>query len=345
MRKHNPPQNILIIRIDRMGDLIVSTPAILMLEQACPEARFTYLLSPCNQKILDNGKRDIWLYDKQMSLRDKTRLLSSIIRLKADCTICMSPKHFAYLATCMSYAHQRYAMIYANTSIKQWLISQCMTHSMAISRKQPNINFPTHHGDRIVELISPLIKNTPKPSFHITLEHRDIIQGTFIGIHLDQRWKHANWTTSELQNLFKSIEATTQKPIVITADVKHYPGLFDPNDIIGTSPQQIVKPSLGQWTVFDQAEYPLWANIIRQASKWITAEGGSVHIAASVKTPCIAWIDTALYGKASIRSHQTFQSICSEWLKPAYHHAIFHCGDLEKLKQNILTAIESGDMT
>jgi len=48
---------ILFIRIDRIGDLVLSTPALRAIKEACPASHLTVLASPSNRGILDHNPR------------------------------------------------------------------------------------------------------------------------------------------------------------------------------------------------------------------------------------------------------------------------------------------------
>jgi ADP-heptose:LPS heptosyltransferase len=51
LRFRTPPRNILIVRVDQLGDIIVCIPAIRRLRELLPEARFAGLLSPANADL------------------------------------------------------------------------------------------------------------------------------------------------------------------------------------------------------------------------------------------------------------------------------------------------------
>ena len=44
-----PRQNILIVRTDRIGDVVLTTPALKALRVAYPEAKISILLAPVNR--------------------------------------------------------------------------------------------------------------------------------------------------------------------------------------------------------------------------------------------------------------------------------------------------------
>lgn len=333
-------KRILIIRIDRMGDLIVSTPAIQAIRQKFPDAEITYVLSDINRKILDDGKSIILTYHKKMSTLEKIKLIYTVIRFKPDISVCMSPKHFGFLLTCVSLAKERYAVIYSKNRTKPWTLKHCLTHSLIINRSNLSPTVPTHHGKRILHLLSPLVGKPTAFNYTVSYDKKQIVKGKFIGIHLDQRWRQAGWSDQDLMYLFEQIIKKSKLALIITADIKHYPELFRKDSICPTDCATL-EPKLARLTVIDQAPYHLWVNIINEANAWLTAEGGSVHIAAAVNTPCVTWIDTRLYGKSNSVSRDMYHRICQEWLKPDKHHPIFHRGSVKKLQNEILDKLHT----
>ncbi len=324
-----------------MGDLIVSTPAIELIKQTFPDAEITYVLSGINCKIINDPRGKVIIYHKQWSMLKKITLIASIMRQSYDLAICMSPKHFAYLLTYLSFSPSRYAMIYTSNRLKAFLLSQLFHHSLTIDRYHLTSHSSKHHGKRIQELILPLTQKTTPMQYTIAYHNQPIIPTGFIGIHLDQRWKCAGWTTTQLSELFTQLKQSSHYPIVVTANLDSYPELAAGNTIYKqTDDLSNIQVDPHACTIIDQAPYHAWVNIIQRARLWLTAEGGSVHVSAAVNTDCVTWIDTRLYGRANHRpSASLYQNICDEWLLPNKHHPIFHSGSIKQLHQNILHVV------
>jgi ADP-heptose:LPS heptosyltransferase len=77
------PENIseiLFIRVDRVGDMVLSTPAFAAVKTAFPEARLTVMASTVNAPILKNNPSvdEIIVYDRFAPLAEKVRLLKGL---------------------------------------------------------------------------------------------------------------------------------------------------------------------------------------------------------------------------------------------------------------------------
>ena len=85
-------KNILIIRTDRIGDVVLTTPAIKALRDAFPEARITILVSPATKDLVDGNELldDVMLDDRHgehKGLSGYWKLVALIKKQKFDLVI------------------------------------------------------------------------------------------------------------------------------------------------------------------------------------------------------------------------------------------------------------------
>ena len=73
-------KKILFIRIDRIGDLVLSTPALRSFKRAFPHTELVVLASPSNQSLLlYNPHVDkVFAYDQNKRLSDKVRIIRQL---------------------------------------------------------------------------------------------------------------------------------------------------------------------------------------------------------------------------------------------------------------------------
>ncbi|MBU2645556.1 hypothetical protein KKI24_12685, partial [bacterium] len=80
---------ILFVRIDRIGDMVLSTPAIRALKQAYPRSELTVLASPSNKDILKHNPYvdRIVVYDKRCRFHEKLGLIRHLKELRFDLAV------------------------------------------------------------------------------------------------------------------------------------------------------------------------------------------------------------------------------------------------------------------
>ena len=80
---------ILFVRIDRIGDMVLSTPAMKALKQAYPRSEVTVLASPSNKDILKHNPYvdRIVVYDKRHRFHEKLGLIRYLKGLRFDLAV------------------------------------------------------------------------------------------------------------------------------------------------------------------------------------------------------------------------------------------------------------------
>jgi lipopolysaccharide heptosyltransferase II len=72
--------SILFIRVDRVGDMALSTPALRALKAALPKVRLTVMASPANAPILKNNPDvdEVIVYDRSTGLLEKMKFINGL---------------------------------------------------------------------------------------------------------------------------------------------------------------------------------------------------------------------------------------------------------------------------
>ena len=73
-------KNILFIRTDRLGDMVLSTPALTAIKARWPGARLTVLASPINVGVLKNNPYvdEVIVYSAEAPLSERRRVVENI---------------------------------------------------------------------------------------------------------------------------------------------------------------------------------------------------------------------------------------------------------------------------
>ncbi|MFA4982566.1 MAG: lipopolysaccharide heptosyltransferase II [Candidatus Omnitrophota bacterium] len=89
-------RKILIVRLDRIGDVILSTPVIKALRDAYPDSRIAFMASPHAREILEGNPYldEVIIYDKlgkQKGLIGNLKFIAKLRRKKFDIAIALHP--------------------------------------------------------------------------------------------------------------------------------------------------------------------------------------------------------------------------------------------------------------
>ncbi len=93
----HPPKSILIIRTDRIGDVVLTTPVIKALRDAYPQARVSILVMPLTKDlVVDNPYLDEIMVDdrkgEHKGLKGFLKLVSQLRQKKYDCALVLHTK-------------------------------------------------------------------------------------------------------------------------------------------------------------------------------------------------------------------------------------------------------------
>ena len=87
--KRGEIRRILFIRIDRVGDLVLSTPAIRALKEGFPSSELTVLAGPAAAPLLEHNPHvdNVIVYDRSRGLREKVVLAHEERRMRFDLAV------------------------------------------------------------------------------------------------------------------------------------------------------------------------------------------------------------------------------------------------------------------
>jgi len=93
MNKTRNYKNILVVRLDRMGDVVLSTPALKALRDAYPESRITFMVRPYVKDIVEGNPwaNEIIIYDKAKSFLENIKFIKKLRNKKFDLAIALHP--------------------------------------------------------------------------------------------------------------------------------------------------------------------------------------------------------------------------------------------------------------
>jgi lipopolysaccharide heptosyltransferase II len=281
----DPPQikKILLIRLRRIGDVTLTTPAISALRQSFPKASISYIIeNPYRELVEGNPNLDkVIVLEKKQSLRDFIKLIRLIRKEKYDVVLDFHGGPRASLITLFSRATLKvgYRIKYRN-----------FIYNIKLPRSPKEGHF--HSVENHINLVRALgvdIKSLPAlylPQAQKTevekvrkfIEENSLEGRKIISIHISAGNEFRNWG---VDNLVQLTNLLAQRP-----DVRIV--------LMGTSEDQkaeeeiLKKSTASPLSLVGRLNLRELRELISHSSLFVGPDSGPMHIAASTSTPIVA---------------------------------------------------------
>lgn len=276
-------KKILIIRLRRIGDIIMTTPAVSALRKSFPDAFISYVVEkPYRELVEDHRELDnVIVLERKQGIRDFFRLIRSIRKEKYDVVLDFHGGPRASLITLFSKAKLKigYRIKYRNFIYHFKLARKPETgqlHSveshinfvraMGVDIKSPPpLNLPHARKDE-AEKVGKILKENRLEGFKVITIH--------IGAGNEFRdWGRDNW--------IKLIDLLAKRP-----DVKII--LIGANEDKETEVKLLKKTKVSPLSLVGKLKLRELRELISHSSLFVGPDSGPMHIAASTSTPIVA---------------------------------------------------------
>ncbi len=298
-------RKVLILRIDKIGDMILSTPALRNIREGLPSAHITLLASPYNAPVVERSPYldEVREYDRKWPISRKREYARKLRNEHYDLCIVLSPSTESYKLAHWSKAPIRAGIIYSRRIVSRMMAPIRLTHPLVV-----DVDGAVQRRDRVpheVEQMLQLLKLIGLPAkeypldIPVTRDAADWAQSlvsercrgrTLIGIHLSDKWFSSGWTGLGMALLFDEIiHAIPDSSIVATygpADaamaeqVAHY---VDCDHCIGLS-----ESLKGRVLMVGDLTFDKWAGLTSLCDVVLSRDTGSLHLAAALGRPVVA---------------------------------------------------------
>ena len=309
-------RNVLILRTDHLGDLLLSTPLIRQLRSALPGRRFTLVTSPANSGALSDWDAidDTRLFDPKWPLLQKWRFARELGREPWDLCLTLSPRTASYLLGWLSGAPLRAGIIYSRRILARLLSSLWLTHPVIVSvdeKLSENQPIP-HEVVQLAGIAAALgLADVEPGALEIPLGQTELNWAdewlreqdpkfstkhspTLIGIHGAGKWLSHDWTSSDFLQLVQKVLAgcKTAGHHSVKLLLTFGPGDRELESSILQALQQQPIPNL---LLPGQLPVPRWAAMTSRCDLVISPDTGSLHLAVAVGCPVVALYEAASF--------------------------------------------------
>ena len=321
---------ICISRIDRMGDMILTLPAIKSIKENNLNTEITVLASKQNSKIL----KDIKYIDKILEINtnskflDLLKVLLNIRKKKYDLFINLSPTFLSYLFCYLSRSKNKAILILLSRYKKKLFskfilkkISNLFCNYIIIVNRFEKLKFneDIHQTKMIFNLLKKCnLKYDTNTKIEINLPDKKIKaleNKKILVIHIPDKWINNFYDENNFLKLIKLIPK--KKYIcVLTSDNstdKKFIKIFSKFKIINNNEFKDLTVISDDILIFHKLNFDNWLNIICSANMIITPECGCSHLSAAAKVPVNIIYDPSNLPNAINREYAPWNSIYNKF--------------------------------
>ena len=308
-------RKVLILRLDKIGDMILSTPAIRNIREGLPSSHITLIASPYNAPVVRGLPYldEVREYDRSWPLPVKKEYARNLRKEQYDICIALSPSTETHKLAYWSKAPIRASIVYSRRVVSRLLAPIRLTHPLVI-----DVDGAVKRKERVLHEVRQMLdlnKLIGLPDTEYPLEipvnlgdvewaSRQVSEQcagrTLIGVHLSERWFSSGWTGLGMALLFDEIIHTIPDSAIIatygpadTSAVEQVAHYIDTDDGIGLS-----KSLKGRVLLAGGVSFGRWAGLTSLCSVVLTRDTGSLHLAAALGRPVLA-----IYEKGSFNHH------------------------------------------
>ena len=293
-------KQILVIRTDHIGDLILSTPFLKALRKSAPAAKITALLPSYTSQVLAGES----FVDTIITYPDRDKLTSSFYDelkgLNADIAIALAPRTITYKLAYASGAPCRAGYFYTSRPLTAIMCKMLyLTHSMSFNiNKELALGHPImHEVQQLGELAKAMGMAYEDDSLTLTLspeeesatnELRRNWKAPVVVLQLHNNWLNLGWTINNLVRLVGGLIMHAQGgEVIITYGAAESKLAADLREaLLQAAPSSNTEAS--RVHLNGNADFRQWACLFNSADYVVTPDTGAVHLAAALKKPVVA---------------------------------------------------------
>ena len=282
-------RRILLSRLDRVGDLILSTPAIASLRASFPDAHVAIACSAYNAVVV-NRSPDV---DAVLPLPPgMTPAEFGATFRDVDLALALAPNVADMRLIGASRAARRIGYTYerrylTRVAARLWLTDLLISNADPARCEREPDRLVMHEVDQVLALARRAGATTIVPDLRVVVEPADRervadLPAAPIIVHLGRRWTERGSTAASLLDLFRELRALG-RPLVATfgADAVEL--------AVAVREAGVADRVIGGLT------FGAWAAAFERAACIVTIDTGATHVASAMKRPTVVLFEHAYF--------------------------------------------------
>ena len=282
-------KRILLSRTDRVGDLILSTPAIATMRASFPEAHITIVCSGYNAVVMEHSP-DV----------DEVAVVPSNVRAEAfgarfrdiDLAIALAPNAADLKLIGATGARVRIGYTYHRRYLTR-LIARLWVTDLLVSAADPAMcdrrpdRIVQHEVDQVLALAKRAGARTIVPELRVMISAEDRalvadLPRDPIVVHLGTRWMEHGSTAASLLEILRELRGLG-RPLVATYGAD------------GAALAAVIRAAGVADRVVGGLTFGAWAAAFERAACILTIDTGATHVASAVRRPTVVLFEHAYF--------------------------------------------------
>jgi ADP-heptose:LPS heptosyltransferase len=287
---------ILLSRTDRVGDLILSTPAIASVRRSFPDAHVTLACSRYNAVVVDRSP-DV---DELATIPEGVRPSVFGARFRGvDLAIALAPRDRDHRIVAASRAPKRVGYTYETRYLARLVLRTMLTDVVlsqadpATAERRPERPI-AHEVDQVLAVVEAAGARTLSRELVLPVTGEDRaavahLPARPIVVQLGQRWTEHGSTTASCLRLFTDLRALG-RPLLATYG--------DDGAALGA---EVERAGVAD-AVLGRLPFHVWSAVFERAACVVTIDTGATHVASAVRAPAVVLFE-----------HKWFRLASQEW--------------------------------
>lgn len=287
---------ILLSRTDRVGDLILSTPAIASMRRSFPGAHITLACSRYNTVVVDRSPDvdAIAHYPAEV----KPGVWGAQFR-DVDLAVALAPRDIDHRIVAATRAPKRIGYTYATRYLARVVLRTMLTDVVlseadpALAERQPSRAI-AHEVDQVLAVAQAAGATTLAHELVLPVTDEDRAQVCGlperpIVVQLGKRWSEGGSTAESCVQLFREL-AALGRPLIATYGED------------GRALAERIRDAGVADAVLGGLPFHVWAAVFERAACVLTIDTGATHVASAVRAPTVV-----------VFEHRWFRLASQEW--------------------------------
>ncbi len=293
-------RRILLIRTDRLGDLVLSTPAIASFRRSWPDARIEALVGEYSEPLVRYNRDIDALHVLPSAANDiHARDIARRLGADADIAVALAPRMADHRLAWWTRAPRRIGYVYRRRYLSR-LAANVMLTDHCISEADPDLadRHPERPVAHEVHQVLALVRLagggvlTDQLVLDIGDDARAFARASVpegsVGLNLAPRWFEADFGAANVRLLVQRL-AAEHRDVLVTYG----------NDVTEAALQLRAASPETNITWLGEADVLRWAGSIGRCSALVTVDCGAVHVAAAQGIPVVGVYERRYYRLSS----------------------------------------------